>query len=83
MAMNATNIDLVQDGLMRISDAAAFTGLSRSTLYEMMEQGELVYVKIGRARRIPRRALVELAAAHLKGGWRATTNQVPGSDGRA
>jgi len=31
----------------------------------MMEQGELAYVKIGRARRIPRGALVDVAVSGL------------------
>ncbi len=61
---------LVQDGLMTINDAIAFTGLQRSTIYKLMGNGELPYVKIGACRRIPRRALVTLAARHLLGSWR-------------
>ena len=64
------NLDVVRDGLVTVRDAALFTGLSRSTIYELMERGELVYAKLGRARRIPRRALLELAANSLRGGWR-------------
>ena len=40
-------------------------GLGRAKLYKMMEQGELAYVKIGRARRIPRGALVDVAVSGL------------------
>ncbi|HXQ20086.1 MAG TPA: helix-turn-helix domain-containing protein [Candidatus Acidoferrales bacterium] len=61
---------MVQDGLAGVREAAQFLGLSRSTIYALMESGELSYVKIGRARRIPRRALVELAAENVHGGWR-------------
>lgn len=61
---------LVADGLMLVLEAARFLKVSRSTVYELMDTGLLVYVKLGRARRIPRRAVVELAAANLRGGWR-------------
>ncbi len=62
---------IVGEGLLSVSEAARFLGLSRSKTYCLMEGGELAYVKIGRARRIPRRALIELAARHLTGGWRS------------
>ena len=61
---------LVADGLMTIPDAARFLCVSRSKIYEMMDHGELIFVKLGRSRRIPRRALVELASANVHGGWR-------------
>ena len=59
---------LVEDGLVTVAEAAAFLRLSRSNLYTLMERGELPFVKLGRSRRIPRRALVELAARGLRGG---------------
>ena len=59
--------ELVQDGLMTIREAAAFLGLGRSTIYGLMERGELPYACIGARRLIPRRALVDLAASHLRG----------------
>jgi excisionase family DNA binding protein len=62
--------DVVADGLMTIPDAAQFLCVSKSKLYELMDGGELEFVKLGRSRRIPRRALVELAASNLQGGWR-------------
>lgn len=68
-AMDDDATKLVQDGLVTVAEAGQFTGLSRSSLYALMESGHLVYAKIGRARRIPRRALVEFAAAKLCGGW--------------
>ena len=67
--MGSGEVDLVQDGLVTVVDAMRFTGLSRTTIYALMETGQLAYAKIGRARRIPRRALVELAATNLRGGW--------------
>lgn len=59
------------DGLVTVIEAATFLGLSRSQVYALMERGQLVYVKLGRSRRIPRRALIELASKNLKGGWNA------------
>ncbi len=61
---------LVSDGLMTIREAAEFLRLSPSTLYTLMDHGELAFVKLGRSRRIPRRALVDLAARALRGGER-------------
>lgn len=61
---------LVADGLMTVAQASEFLSVARSTLYLAMERGELPYVKLGRARRLPRRAVIEFAAANLHGGWR-------------
>lgn len=68
---NTEKCDLVADGLMTVSEAAKFLGISRSALYNIMDAGELPYVKLGRARRIPRRSVVDLATGNLLGGWRA------------
>ena len=59
--------DLVADGLLRVSEVADFLSISRTTTYQLMERGELCWVKIGRARRVPRRAVIELAARNLIG----------------
>jgi excisionase family DNA binding protein len=61
--------DLLKDGLTTVAEAAKFLSLGRSTLYELMDNGELRYVKIGSSRRIPKRALMELAKTNLQGGW--------------
>lgn len=63
--------NIVAEGLVSVPEAARFLSISRSKLYALMEQGALAYVRLGRARRIPRRALVALAAQHLVGGIRA------------
>ena len=47
-------------GLARINEAEQFLGLSRATLYGLMERGEMPYVKLGKSRRIPWNALEEL-----------------------
>lgn len=58
-------LELVKDGAMSVEEAMSFTGMGRSFLYEAMARGELPYVKIGAARRIPRRALEEWLARHV------------------
>ena len=63
--------DLVADGLVTVQEAAQFLSISRSKLYELMDNGELKFAKLGRSRRIPRRALIDLAASGLQGGWRS------------
>lgn len=57
--------ELLADGVCSLEEAKAFTGLKRTKLYDLMAVGELPYVKIGGARRIPRRALVELLERNL------------------
>ena len=65
MQANSKLMDLVEGGLDRVPDVARFLGLSRSRVYSLMDAGQLAYVKIGRSRRIPHRAVVELAAKSL------------------
>jgi excisionase family DNA binding protein len=59
---------LVEAGLDRVRDGARFLGISVSQAYAMMDRGDLPYVKFGRSRRIPRRALIAFAARHLVSG---------------
>ncbi len=59
---------LVADGLMTVREAAQFLRLSPSRLYVLMVGGQLAFVKLGRSRRIPRRAVIQLAARALRGG---------------
>lgn len=68
MSQLLTKEDLVEDGLVSLNDAMAFLSIGRSTLYELFDKGLLPYAKIGRSRRVPKRALVQLAQATLKGG---------------
>jgi excisionase family DNA binding protein len=60
--------EVLSDGCVGIHEAVRFSGLSRSTLYAAMDIGELAFVKIGRRRLLPRRALVEWLAFGLRGG---------------
>lgn len=59
------NEDLLSDGLARVPEATRFLGLGRSKLYELMDAGELPYCKFGKARRIPWRAVRNLAAESI------------------
>ncbi len=59
--------ELVRDGLVTIEWAMEFLDISRASLYRLINEGALPTVKLACARRIPRRALVRLAASHLIG----------------
>jgi excisionase family DNA binding protein len=50
--------------LLTIVDAARLLGISRSKLYELLADGELASVRIGRTRRIAVSALEEFVVAH-------------------
>ncbi|MCW5829293.1 MAG: helix-turn-helix domain-containing protein [Deltaproteobacteria bacterium] len=65
--MNNNSLKLVDAGLVRIDECCRFLGISRAKLYEVMDQGELPYVKIGRSRRIPQQAMKEFAASRIVG----------------
>ena len=62
--------ELVGDGAMPVLVAVAWSGLSRSKLYEAMSRGELSYIKHGKRRLIPRRALRNYLVDRLEGGTR-------------
>ncbi|MFO0800497.1 MAG: helix-turn-helix domain-containing protein [Gemmataceae bacterium] len=59
------NHEVVSDGLERVVEAARFLGVSRSLIYKLIDAGVLPSVKIGNARRIPIRAVRDLAADHV------------------
>ena len=39
--------------LLRLSEVAARLGLGRSTIYELIQRGELPVIRVGRAVRVP------------------------------
>jgi excisionase family DNA binding protein len=53
--------------LMKIREAAQYLAVSRGTLYKLMDNGELPYLKIGKARRVEHRALQELIDRNRRG----------------
>jgi excisionase family DNA binding protein len=52
--------------LLNVNEAATALGLGRSLVYTLVASGELVSIKIGRARRIPLSALDEFIAKRLE-----------------
>ena len=58
----------MSDGLMSPHEAARFLSVSRGTVYNMLAANELPSLALGRSRRIPRRAVIDLAARLLRGG---------------
>jgi excisionase family DNA binding protein len=67
MSETNTKPDITADGFAGVPEAAEYLSMSRSSIYKMMEAGELKYAKFGRSRRIPWRALRELAERSMIG----------------
>ena len=59
--------ELTTDGLATVKQASIFLSVGRSTIYQLMDSGELPYCKIGRARRVPWLAIHKLVADSLRG----------------
>jgi excisionase family DNA binding protein len=66
-AVDPAKDDVVRDGFASVEQAEEFLRLGRSTVYKLMESGELIYAQFGRSRRIPWRAIREYAAKQLVG----------------
>jgi excisionase family DNA binding protein len=60
--LNAT----AEDGYLKVGGAAAFLGVSRSKVYDLMSEGTLPYALIGGVRLIARRAIAELAEGRMR-----------------
>jgi excisionase family DNA binding protein len=60
-------VPVTADGLASIREAEEFLSVGRSTLYKLMDSGELRFAKVGKCRRIPWRALREYAERCLVG----------------
>jgi excisionase family DNA binding protein len=54
--------------LLSPEEAASALGVSRSRIFDLIREGELQSVKLGRTRRVPRAALNDLVD-RLSGGW--------------
>jgi excisionase family DNA binding protein len=61
------NEELLADGSVNVANLNKEFGITRSRAYEMMNAGILPFVQLGRKRLIPRRAVMRLLAANLKG----------------
>ena len=71
--------EFLSGGFIKVAEAAMFLGVSRSTLYLMMDRGALAYAKFGRSRRLQKSALIQYAQSHVIGGWSGTGNVVNGN----
>jgi excisionase family DNA binding protein len=60
MAKQSLNIPTENKITLRLDEAQAVSGLSRSTLYELIKSGRLRAVKVAGRRLIPREALEAL-----------------------
>jgi excisionase family DNA binding protein len=66
-----TETDLWADGGLTIPEAVRFSGIGRTSLYDLMGAGRLPYSQpAGRRRLVPKRALVELLAVGAVGPGR-------------
>ena len=63
--MNEDQQDALADGLMTILQVAQFAQVTRSTVYNWLNHSGLPSVKVGKTRRIPRRALLDFLREHL------------------
>jgi excisionase family DNA binding protein len=57
--------EMLSEGLDRIPEVSRYLKVSRSQVYALMERGVLPYVRIGRSRRVPHRAVVDLVMRNL------------------
>lgn len=62
--------ELLGDGLVTVEAAARFLAVSRSTIYVLLGRGDLPSLKLGKARRIPKRGLVDYATRQIQGATR-------------
>jgi excisionase family DNA binding protein len=60
-------MEIVADGFATVTESCRFLGVSRATLYKMMDTNDLIYAKFGRSRRLPWTALKEFAGRCLVG----------------
>ena len=49
--------------LLRVTEVAGWLNLSRSCVYQLMDRGEVPYVKIGKSRRVRPEAVARLIEA--------------------
>ncbi|HEV3236511.1 MAG TPA: helix-turn-helix domain-containing protein [Gemmataceae bacterium] len=56
---------LIGDGFERVSASVAFLGVSRSSIYKLIHGGLLPSIKVGKSRRLPIRAVRQLALEQL------------------
>jgi excisionase family DNA binding protein len=73
MVATSKSLEIERPVLCRVSEAAAYLTLSRSSIYGLMDAGRLPYVKLGRSRRIKWADVLNLVEQHTVGGDGAHT----------
>ena len=58
---------LPKSRLLRVADVASHLSMSRSAIYDLMDRGSLVYVKIGKSRRVPLESVEKLVRENTIG----------------
>lgn len=62
-------MDICENGVRKpaltVSQVAKLLSLSRTKIYQMMDDGELKYMRFGRSRRIPQEALDQLMQSSM------------------
>jgi excisionase family DNA binding protein len=71
MPNNLSNNSYDQKRALRVNEASALYGISRSTIYKIMAEGTLRTVKIGGRRLIPRDAIESLISVDTNKGAKA------------
>ena len=69
---------MADQGLMRVSEAAGYLSIGRSTVYELIGRGVIPTVHIGCAVRVPTEALQELVRS-----WAQTSARIPTATSQA
>ena len=62
---NSTSIESLPITL-RVEDLMPILGIGRNTAYELVRSGHLRSIRVGRQIRIPKEALIEYLAGHMK-----------------
>jgi excisionase family DNA binding protein len=65
-ATKSKNQKIISQGLMTLDEVADFLSLTRQSVYNMIERGDLPSLKLGAARRIPRSALFALVERKMR-----------------
>ena len=66
--MNDDRTAPLRQALATVAEAADYLNVSRSSVYLLMDRGELRFVKLGKCRRLPWSELERLVEKNLVGG---------------
>lgn len=60
-----TSAELLVDGVVDTTEAKRFLSVGTTRLYDILNSGDLISLKVGKKRMIPKRALVAFLEARL------------------